>query len=135
MYENEQDRDTRRRLGAVLVLLGMGLILASAAMLIYSRPPASPVPDEVTSAARVAPTAEKPAQQRPSASLLNGLAMGLFWLSATILAFLVATWALLRWSRRFRMLLVRRPDPPTPTPDVWGMHRLVDSSSPRERGR
>ena len=40
--------------------------------------------------------------------------------------FFVSAFAFLRWSRHFRRTLLRRPSPPTPSSDVWAMHRLPD---------
>lgn len=44
----------------------------------------------------------------------------------------ISLYAFKVWSRRFRQMLFRRPAPPTPSEDVWTMHRLPDDSRPEE---
>jgi hypothetical protein len=50
------------------------------------------------------------------------------------LVFTVATLALVRWSRRFRAVITRRPHPPTPSDDVWRMHRLPEEQPESRKG-
>ena len=56
----------------------------------------------------------------------------LFWLLVLIGVFMICTLAFLRWSRRFRKLLLARPRPPTPADDVWSMHRLPEETAETE---
>lgn len=53
----------------------------------------------------------------------------LFWVLVLIGVFTVCTVAFLRWSRRFRRYLLARPRPPTPSDDVWSMHRLPEEAA------
>ena len=62
---------------------------------------------------------------KATARMLEGV---LFWLLVLIGIFTVCTLAFLRWSRRFRKLLLARPRPPTPVDDVWSMHRLPEEA-------
>ncbi|MCH7700162.1 MAG: hypothetical protein IID37_00615 [Planctomycetes bacterium] len=48
------------------------------------------------------------------------LIVGLF------MVFVLGGFILIRSSRRYRERLLRRPPPPTPSVDIWKMHRLPD---------
>lgn len=48
------------------------------------------------------------------------LIVGLF------MVFVLGGFILIRGSRRYRERLLRRPPPPTPSNDIWKMHRLPD---------
>ncbi len=63
---------------------------------------------------------------KATARMLQGV---LFWLLVLISVFAIGTVAFLRWSRRFRKYLLARPHPPTPSSDVWSMHRLPDDAA------
>ncbi|HON65166.1 MAG TPA: hypothetical protein PLS23_01620, partial [Phycisphaerae bacterium] len=52
----------------------------------------------------------------------------LFWLLILTFIFLVSTTAFLRWSRHFRRSLLRKPHEPTPSEDVWAMHKLPEGA-------
>lgn len=58
----------------------------------------------------------------------------LFWLLVLISVFTICTVAFVRWSRRFRKYLLARPHPPTPSSDVWSMHRLPEQAAGGETG-
>jgi hypothetical protein len=45
-----------------------------------------------------------------------------------VLIFMVSSLAFLRWSRRFRRMLLRKPHPPTVSDDVWAMHKLPEGA-------
>lgn len=53
----------------------------------------------------------------------------LLWALLLVGVFAVASFAFLRWSRHYRRRLLRKPSPPTPVDDVWGMHRLPDDDA------
>jgi hypothetical protein len=53
----------------------------------------------------------------------------LFWLLVLLGVFMICTLAFLRWSRRYRKLLLARPRPPTPADDVWSQHRLPEEAA------
>lgn len=44
--------------------------------------------------------------------------------------FVLGGFILVRGSRRYRERLRRRPPPPTPSNDIWKMHRLPDDADP-----
>ena len=50
------------------------------------------------------------------------LIVGLF------MVFVLGGFILIRGSRRYRERLLRRPPPPTPSVDIWKMHRLPDDT-------
>ncbi len=52
----------------------------------------------------------------------------LFWMVVFFLIFAVSTIAFLRWSRRFRRYILRKPQSPTPSEDVWAMHKLPEGA-------
>lgn len=69
------------------------------------------------------------AQSRPSHGLFSGEQLGsmLVWTVIILMVFLVASYAIHRFSRRFRAYLLRKPVQPTACDDVWKMHRLPES--------
>ncbi len=56
----------------------------------------------------------------------RALALFLLYLLIFVLVFLVATYAILRASRRFRKSLAKRKPEHTEAGDVWAMHRLPE---------
>lgn len=97
--------------GIVLALVGFGLLW-----------PQHPAPGPVSS-----PTTQ-PAAALSTSVQARLLRQALFWLVILVLVFLVSTTAFLRWSRHFRRSLFRRPHPPTPSEDVWAMHKLPEGA-------
>lgn len=47
-----------------------------------------------------------------------------FWAGIIVLVFLAGSYAIVRFSRRFRQFLLRRTEPPTHSEDVWSQHRV-----------
>mgnify|MGYP001229591182 CR=1 FL=1 len=45
-----------------------------------------------------------------------------------IIIFIVSSLAFLRWSRSFRRWVFHKPRPPTPSEDVWAMHKLPEGA-------
>ncbi len=70
------------------------------------------------------------AQSRTGGGSFTGVQLKgmLLWAGVIILTFLVASFAIHRFSRRYRAMLLRKPAPPTASEDVWKMHRLPESS-------
>lgn len=97
--------------GIVLALLGFGLLWLQ-----------QPAPGPVSS-----PTTQ-PAAALSTSLQARLLRQALFWLVILVIIFLVSTTAFLRWSRHFRRSLARRPHPPTPSEDVWVMHKLPEGA-------
>ncbi len=58
----------------------------------------------------------------------RALAIFLLYLLIFVLVFLVATYAILRASRRFRESLAKRKPEHTDAGDVWAMHRLPEDN-------
>lgn len=56
----------------------------------------------------------------------------LFLVIVLVGIFFVSAFAFLRWSQHFRRTLLRRPPRPTPSTDVWSMHRLPDEDAAEE---
>ena len=50
----------------------------------------------------------------------------LFYVMVLAGVFLVGSFAFLRWSKRFRRVILQKPHDPSPDDDVWAMHRLPD---------
>ena len=111
----------RGRIATALMLVGAGLILTGVALVFQHRH-------------QVAASQNPFGQASPDQNLLLAYAMRqiLFWLLILVGVFSISTFAFLRWSRRFRDRLLRRPRPPTRAEDVWAMHRLPDEPETAE---
>jgi hypothetical protein len=136
---NGDDSDPRRRLAGFWLLVGAFCLLASA--IIYFQRSASMERDvsrRVPSAEQMSGTAASQASGKPAASpiLAKHERVRDFlhsWLLAAcllLLVFMVGAYALRRWSRAYRAMLLRRPARPTPTPDIWKMHELPPEIEP-----
>jgi len=110
----------RQRIALVLLLIGTALLLAGVAMVLQHQNTLH------------TPQAKSVTSQAPEAKLRVAqiLKESLFALLVLVIIFGTGTFAFLRWSRRFRQRLLRRPRPPTPSEDVWAMHRLPDELGP-----
>ncbi len=108
----------RRWIAFLLALAGLGMLLGGVALLIEQQQQIeSPfVPPGTT--AQNDPTLVAQALQRALVLLL--ILFGIFS---------VASFAFLRWSRRFRKWMMHKPRPATPDADVWAMHRLPDEDA------
>ena len=106
------EEENRQRIALFLVLVGVGLILAGIALMIrhYHEIDAHQVPVPQTSVDKK----------------LRAIQQILFLLVVLVVIFSVASFAFLRWSRRFRRWMFYKPQPATPDGDVWAMHRLPD---------
>lgn len=49
-----------------------------------------------------------------------------FWSVVLLLIFFIAAWVIIRFSLRYRAYIFREKPPPTPSEDVWRMHRLPE---------
>jgi len=107
------EEENRQRLALFLVLVGVGLILAGAALMIrhYHQIEVHQTPIPPVSADR-------------RLSDLRAIQRILLLLLVLVVIFSVASFAFLRWSRRFRRWMFYKPQPATPDGDVWAMHRL-----------
>lgn len=95
--------------GLLLVLIGFGLLAHSQASI-----------DSGALATRPSPI--------PPAVKARAIRQMLFWLIVLVLVFMVSTMAFLRWSRHYRRSLLRKPKEPTPSEDVWAMHKLPEGA-------
>ena len=58
-----------------------------------------------------------------------------FWAIVVVLIFFIAALVIIRFSLRYRAYLFREPNRPTPSEDVWQMHRLPEEEEgPRGPG-
>ncbi|UCD30580.1 MAG: hypothetical protein JSV03_08975 [Planctomycetota bacterium] len=107
----------RRKVATALTVLGAGLILVGVIVIlvyqyhIYDKQYGNYF-QEVTKEDNL-----------PTAMAIRDI---LFWLLMIVFIFSVGTLAMMRWSRRFRRKLLRKPKPPTTVDDVWSMHRLPE---------
>jgi len=108
--------ENRRRIAAALCLLGVGLILTGAVLILQHR---------VNIGAGQGPL-PRVSDARDNVLIAQAIQRVLFWVLVLVGVFGVSTFAFLRWSRRFRNWLLSRPHPPTPAEDLWAMHRLPD---------
>mgnify|MGYP006908254759 CR=1 FL=1 len=67
--------------------------------------------------------------------LVRTLKAVLLLVAVLVLIFGVSSYAFIRWSRRYRKWLMRRDADPTPSDDVWQMHRLPDDDDDEEEQR
>ncbi len=97
-------------------------LIVLAALLLSPCPPASAQPASN-------PTGAIAADDRPHATpkqkaKAKKLAAVLAYTSVLLLIFVIGSWAIVRFSRRFQNYLVRGDKAPTQSDDVWAMHRL-----------
>lgn len=109
----------RRRIAFVLVLVGLALILTGFALVVHHR-------GEVVAAEQPSPISASRENR------INAMKWLLFWLVIFVIIFAASSFAFLRWSRHFRNTLLRPPRPPSPSEDVWAMHRLPEDLEPGE---
>ena len=107
------EESSRKRVALAVLLVGIVLILIGAGAILY----------QLHLVAMRDPGFVPPAAggSLPVAVVIQRV---LFLLLLLVLVFCVATLAFMRFSRRFRQWLFRRPLPPTPADDVWVTHRL-----------
>lgn len=118
------EENRRQRIALILVLIGAGLIILGFVLSLDQQ-------EEMETVAK--PTTTMSAEQR--SSWAQAIRQFLFLMLVILGVFSVGTLAFLRWSRRFRQWLLRKPPAATPDGDVWAMHRLPedeDSQPPPE---
>ena len=106
------EEENRQRIALVLVLVGVGLILAGVALMIRHY-------HEID-------MHQAPIPQTSVDKKIRAIQHMLFLLIVLLGIFSVASIAFLRWSRRFRRWMFYKPRPATPDGDVWAMHRPPD---------
>jgi len=109
------EENSRQRVALILVLFGAGLIILGFVLSLDQQEEMETVTKPVTTMS---------AEQRTSWA--QAIRQFLFLMLVILGVFSVGTLAFLRWSRRFRRWLLRKPQPATPDGDVWAMHRLPE---------
>ena len=129
----------------VLVLaLGLGALLLIPGLVLAE----NPAPSKGASVGQLddAPNAGRPAAQPTprERSMLRGAALFLVVGFLLLLVFLIATYAMIRGSRRMRKAARHKRPPPTDATDVWAMHKApvfdeadfeFDAEDPSGNGR
>jgi len=110
----------RRRLALGLSLVGICLVLVGFWLIVQHQ---SELDERL-------PQQTLSAEQR--VQLAKQLRTVLFFLVLLVGIFSISVFAFLRWSRNFRRVLLRRPNPPTEASDVWAMHKLPEEEPPVE---
>lgn len=110
------EENSRQRVALVLVLFGAGLIILGFVLSLNQQQEMETVTKPVTTMS---------AEQR--SSWAHAIRQFLFLMLVILGVFSVGTLAFLRWSRRFRRWLLRKPPAATPDGDVWAMHRLPET--------
>ncbi len=110
----------RRRLALGLSLVGICLVLVGFWLIVQHQ---SELDERL-------PQQTLSAEQR--VQLAKQLRTVLFFLVLLVGIFSISVFAFLRWSRSFRRVLLRRPNPPTEASDVWVMHKLPEEEPPVE---
>ena len=103
----------RRRIALALTLCGVGLIVCGAILILYHQYNLTIIGQPYA--------VDTKARNLPLAKAIRDV-LGMLLLIVVIFAF--GSLAMIRWSRRFRSYLLRKPQPPTPAQDVWTMHQL-----------
>ena len=110
------DEENRTRIALVLALIGVILIVGGLAIAVMNGGHHQIV--------------GPPAPTLPPRTLAHKLTEILFLLVVLVGILMVSTFALVRWTRRYRKWLLHRPQPPTPSSDVWAMHKLPSEEEP-----
>lgn len=101
--------------------LTIGHIQPTVAQQAETPPPASPT----TSSPSVAPSHSADDFDYPPGTVRTVRSrQALFWSLILVLIFVIASIAIIRFSVRYRQYLLRKTRPPTPSEDVWQMHKL-----------
>jgi len=106
--------ENRRKFAIALFIVGFGLILVGIILIINHQYYMREVRFYKETAAET---------NIPLAKTIQSV---LFWVMVIVCIFSIGSLAMIRWSRRFRKQLLKKPAPPTPDEDVWAMHRLPE---------
>lgn len=112
-----------RRVGLILLVTGL-VLLAISVVIVLDRSGQSP---------ESAPLAVR--ESAPGIARASWLTQAVLLISLVFLIFVVGTFAMVRFSRRFRAALLGRRATPTPSEDVWQMHRLPENHEQQQSGR
>lgn len=106
-----------QRIGVILLLVGLGLLVASV-LIVIQRGTQSP---------EVLPVASGDVQA--ATTHLRLLLVALVFLLVILALALLGVVLTVGWGRRFRESMRMGPSRPTATDDVWQMHRLAEDES------
>ena len=113
----EQPERMKQRVGVILLLVGLGLLVASVLIVIHrgtQRPEVLPVGS---------------ADVRAATFHLRLLLVALVFLLVILALALLGVVVTVGWGRRFRASMRSGPSRPTATDDVWQMHRLAEDEA------
>ncbi|MFQ5502440.1 MAG: hypothetical protein ACE5EQ_09095 [Phycisphaerae bacterium] len=80
-----------------------------------------PVPGDISTPAAVSATQPTAIRDDPR---VQSWGRAMVWGGVLVLVFIVGTWAIIVFTRRYLQFLNRESSEPTPVVDVWSMHRL-----------
>ncbi len=109
-----QPERMKHRIGVILLLLGLGLLVASVLIVI----------ERGTQSPEVLPVASGDVQA--ATTHLRLLLVAMVFLLVILALALLGVVITVGWGRRFRESMRLGPRKPTATDDVWRMHRLAD---------
>ena len=112
-----QPERMKQRIGVILLLMGLGLLVASVLIVIHRG----------TQSPEVLPVGSGDVQA--ATTYLRLLLVALVFLLVILALALLGVMATVGWGRRFRESMRMGPSRPTPTDDVWRMHRLAEDES------
>jgi len=112
-----QPERMKQRVGVILLLMGLGLLVASVLIVIHRG----------TQSPEVLPVGSGDVQA--ATTQLRLLLVALVFLLVILALALLGVVVTLGWGRRFRESMRMGPRRPTATDDVWRMHHLADDES------
>lgn len=127
----------RRRSGYAALAIGLFILLSAWIIAVNRSPLGSAAVAEIRDGALSEHKLDPPDRNRILPAMSTGM---LVWGIVLLFIFVVSALAFIRVSRHYRRLLLHRPADPTPTADVWKMHKTPplesnpDDDEPSERG-
>lgn len=125
---------SRHRVGLAVLALGLGLLFFAWVSWLYrTSNPDVALPAEVETQSSIVTPAQPGSAPRSDqrAALVQAAPMLLLVTFLLVLVFLVGSFILVRGIRRHLAAGDHQRGPPTPTDDVWSMHRVRDDSDDR----
>lgn len=116
------EEENRRRFALLLIALGGVLILTGISLGIHHHYLIR-VSQELVTPGGSSPVPAVELDRKTQARIYQQV---LFVLLILVGILSVSLYAFRVWSRRFRQSLLRKPAPPSPSEDVWAMHRLPE---------
>lgn len=115
--------ENRRRIALSFLVLGLALILLGIGFWVSQQ--------QAIRAGQALPAGPRQGQIRvDNATKAKVIQHVLFMLLVLVGILSVSLYAFKLWSRRFKAALFRKPKPPTPSADVWAMHRVPTELMP-----